>query len=235
MSFRRSPSRAGGSSSGKIPRTEARTSCAVCRPSTCASCRMSSASRGRGGRVPARRDIGTGLLVQPPTRQVELGSHRQCFLENDAVRLEEGIDVTSGPARVVCKGHCSTAEHLEVCHHAAPGKPVAQTAVRLLDGRAVEQWRGIAHAASILVVGDEHAPPAEGGRCMHERLCARLACRTGTRNAATRGMPTTPARPCHLAWQGARQAPRRARPSAHRRSVPALPRTVPPERACHRR
>ena len=34
-------------------------------------------------------------------------------------------------------------------HHAAPGKPVAKTAERLLDARTVEQWRGIAHAASI--------------------------------------------------------------------------------------
>jgi hypothetical protein len=63
--------------------------------------------------------------------------------------LEEGIDVTGCPARVVRKGHRSTAEHVEVCHHAAPGKPVAKTAERLLDARAVEQRRGIAHAASI--------------------------------------------------------------------------------------
>lgn len=47
MSSRRSLRRAGGSSSGKTARTEARTSSTVCRPSTCASCRMSSASRGR--------------------------------------------------------------------------------------------------------------------------------------------------------------------------------------------
>jgi hypothetical protein len=65
------------------------------------------------------------------------------------VRPEEGIDVTSGPARVVRKGHRSAAEHVEVCYHAAPGKPVAKTAEGLLDARAVEQRRGIAHAASI--------------------------------------------------------------------------------------
>ena len=32
------------------------------------------------------------------------------------------------PARVVPKRHRSTAEHVKVCHHAAPGKPVTQTA-----------------------------------------------------------------------------------------------------------
>ena len=63
-----------------------------------------------GRRVPARRDIGTGLLVQPPAGQAEFGCHRQCLLKNDAVRLEEGIDVTSGPARVVCEGHRGTPE-----------------------------------------------------------------------------------------------------------------------------
>ena len=66
-------------------------------------------------------------------------------------------------------------------------------------------------------------PLAERGRSMHERPRARLECRTGTRSAAARGMPTTPARPCHLAWQDARQALRRAHPSAHRRSAQAHP------------
>jgi len=65
------------------------------------------------------------------------------------VRLEEGIDVPGGPARVVCEGHRGAAEHVEVCHYAAPGKPVAKAAEGILDSRAVKQWRGIAHAASI--------------------------------------------------------------------------------------
>ena len=117
MSLRRSPSRAGGSSSGKISRTEARTSWALCRPSTCASCRMSSASRGRAAsafiargcsgevaktrrrgwsntrdaaRVPARRDIRTGLLIQPPTRQAELGSHGQFYSRTRPCRAGRG-------------------------------------------------------------------------------------------------------------------------------------------------
>jgi hypothetical protein len=38
---------------------------------------------------------------------------------------------------------------VEICHYAAPGKPVAETAKNLLDACAIEQWRGIAHAASI--------------------------------------------------------------------------------------
>ena len=66
-------------------------------------------------------------------------------------------------------------------------------------------------------------PLAERGQSMHERLRARLECRTGTGSAAARGMPATPARPCHLAWQDARQALRRAHLSAHRRSAQAHP------------
>lgn len=143
-----------------------------------------------GCRVPARRDIGTGLLVQPPAGQIELGSHRQCFLKDDAVRLEEGIGET--PPRCPC------------------GRAVARGRSRGVD----------------LVVGDEHTPPAERGRSMYKRLRARLECRTGTRSAAARGMQTNSARSYHLAWQEARRAPRRARPSAHRRSVPAHPRAV---------
>ena len=65
------------------------------------------------------------------------------------MRFEEGIDVPGSPARVVCEGHRSTAEYVDVCHHAAPGKPVAKAAEGLLDARAVKQWGGIAHAASI--------------------------------------------------------------------------------------
>jgi hypothetical protein len=36
------------------------------------------------------------LLVEPPTGQAQLSGHHQCFLEDDAMRLEEGIDVTGG-------------------------------------------------------------------------------------------------------------------------------------------
>ena len=91
-------------------------------------------------------------------------------------------------------------------------------------GRAVARARS---RGVDLVVGDEHAPPAQRGRGMHERLRARPAYQTGTRSAAARGMPPRPARPRHRAWQGGRQARQRARPSAHRRSgrVPACSRS----------
>ncbi len=102
-----------------------------------------------GGRVPAGCDIGAGLLVQPPIWQAEFGGHRVGFLKDNAVGLEEGVDVTGGPARVVGKSHRGATEHVEVCDHAAPGKPVAEAAECLLDARAVEQRRGTAHAASI--------------------------------------------------------------------------------------
>ena len=102
-----------------------------------------------GRRVSVRCDIGTGLLVQPPAGPAEFGGYGQCFLKDDAVRFEEGIDVPGSPARVVCEGHRSAAEYVDVCHHAAPGKPAAEAAEGLLDARAVTQWGEIAHAASI--------------------------------------------------------------------------------------
>jgi len=102
-----------------------------------------------GRRIPARSDIGRGLLIQPPPGQAQLCGHGQCFLKDDAMRLEQGIDVTGGPARVVRKGHRSTAEHVEVSHHAASCKPVAEAAESVFDARAVEEGRRIAHAASI--------------------------------------------------------------------------------------
>ncbi|HLX50462.1 MAG TPA: hypothetical protein VKS82_19215, partial [Streptosporangiaceae bacterium] len=46
--------------------------------------------------------------------------------------------VTGGPARVISEGHRRTAEHIQICHHAAPGKPVTEAAEGLLDARAVE-------------------------------------------------------------------------------------------------
>jgi hypothetical protein len=103
----------------------------------------------RGSRVAARRDIGAGLLVQPPAGQTELGGDRLRLLKDDAVRFEEGIDVAGGSARVIRESHGGASEHVEVCDHAAAGQPVAKAAEGLLDACAVEQRRGIAHAASI--------------------------------------------------------------------------------------
>jgi len=65
-------------------------------------------------------------------------------------------------------------------------------------------------------------PLAERGRSMHERLRA-PGVSNGNQKRRSPRMPTTPARPCHLAWQDARQALRRAHPSAHRRSAQAHP------------
>jgi hypothetical protein len=91
-----------------------------------------------GGRVPAGRDIGARLLVQPPPGQAELGGHRQCFLVHDAMRLEQGIDVPRSPARIVGEGHRGAAEHVHVRDNASLGQPVAQMAESFFNTRAVE-------------------------------------------------------------------------------------------------
>ena len=46
-------------------------------------------------------------------------------------------------------GHRSTAEHIDVCDHAALGQTVAEPTEGFLDARAVEYGQRIAHAASI--------------------------------------------------------------------------------------
>jgi hypothetical protein len=65
------------------------------------------------------------------------------------VRPEQRVDITGSPPGIVGKGHRSATEHVQVGDHAAPGKPVAETAKGIFDTRPVEQRRGIAHAASI--------------------------------------------------------------------------------------
>ncbi len=173
-----------------------------------------------GRRVSVRCDIGTGLLVQPPAGQAELGGYGQCFLKDDAVRFEEGINVPGSPAsrmrgpsqrRRICR--CLPPRRAWQAGRRGGGRPP-----RCPRGQAVERDRS---RRVDLVVGDEHAPPAERGRGMHERLRARPAYRTGTRSAAAREMPTTQARPRRLAWPGVRPVLQRAHPSAHRRSLPA--------------
>ena len=95
------------------------------------------------------RDVGTGLLVQPPRGQPEFGAYSVRFLEHDAVRLEHRIDIPGGPARVISQCHRGTAEHVDVSDYAALGKPVAQAPEDLLHPRTVEQRTAAAHAASI--------------------------------------------------------------------------------------
>jgi hypothetical protein len=49
------------------------------------------------------------LLIQPPWRQAQVICDRQRLLAHDAMGLEHGIDITGGPASVVCQGRsCAT-------------------------------------------------------------------------------------------------------------------------------
>lgn len=65
-------------------------------------------------RVPARGDVGAGLLVQPPPRKPKLGRYGQGLFVHDAVRLEQRVHVTGSAPGIVGKGHGRTAEHIEV-------------------------------------------------------------------------------------------------------------------------
>jgi hypothetical protein len=100
-------------------------------------------------RIPARGDIRASLLIQPPPGQAKLGRDGQCLFMHDAVRFEQRIHVAGSPPGVVGEGHGGAAEYVEVGDHAAPGEPLTEAAESVLEGRPVEQRRGIAHAASI--------------------------------------------------------------------------------------
>jgi hypothetical protein len=100
-------------------------------------------------RIPARGDIGAGLLVQPPPGQAKLGRYSQCLIVHNTMRFEQSIHVAGSPPGIVRKGHGSAAEDIEICDHAAAGEPLAETAKSILDTGPVKQWRGITHAASI--------------------------------------------------------------------------------------
>jgi hypothetical protein len=43
-------------------------------------------------RIPARRDIRTGLLIQPPAGQAQLGAYCPRFFKHNAIRLEQCIN-----------------------------------------------------------------------------------------------------------------------------------------------
>jgi hypothetical protein len=63
--------------------------------------------------------------------------------------LEQSVHIAGGTARVVSQGHCGTAEHVDIRHHAPLGQPVTEAAECLLDALPIEQRRRFAHAASI--------------------------------------------------------------------------------------
>lgn len=55
-------------------------------------------------RVSARRGVGTGLLIEPPARQAQFVCHDLGFFKDDAVRLEQGINVAGSATRVIGQG-----------------------------------------------------------------------------------------------------------------------------------
>ena len=73
----------------------------------------------------------------------------QLEVADDAVRLEQGVDIAGGAAGVIGQGHRGPAEYVNVGYHAALGQPVAEPPEDLLDPRAVKDRADIAHAASI--------------------------------------------------------------------------------------
>jgi hypothetical protein len=92
----------------------------------------------RWRRIPARRDIRTGLLIQPPAGQAQFGAYCPRFFMHNAMRLEQRINIPRGTARVVSQGHRSTAEHVNVRHHATLGEPVTEPTEGLFDALAAE-------------------------------------------------------------------------------------------------
>ena len=83
--------------------------------------------------------------------------------------------------------------------------------------------RGRASRGVDLVVGGEHARLRNAARACTSACARAWSVEREPEAPQPAGCLLTPARPCHLAWQDARQALRRAHLSAHRRSAQAHP------------
>ncbi|WP_327041670.1 hypothetical protein OG400_33025 [Micromonospora ureilytica] len=68
------------------------------------------------------------------------------FVEHDAVRLEDSIDVPGRAARVVGQSHRCPAKDVDIRNHAPLSKPVAQPVEGIFDRSTVQQWVIGAHA-----------------------------------------------------------------------------------------
>jgi hypothetical protein len=100
-------------------------------------------------RIAAWRDVGAGLLIQPPAGQAKLSRYGQCLVMDDAVRFKQCIHVAGSPPGVEGESHGSAAEHVKVRDYAPLGEPLAKAPESILDACPIEQWRGFTHAASI--------------------------------------------------------------------------------------
>ena len=94
------------------------------------------------------------LLVQPPVGQAQFSGYCPGFFKHDAVRLEQGINITGGTARVIGQGHRGATEYVDVGHHAPLSQPVTKPAEGILDAldaeiAAAAQDAGMSYSAWI--------------------------------------------------------------------------------------
>ncbi len=76
------------------------------------------------------RDVDTGLLVEPPFWQAKFVGYFLRCLEHHSMRMENRINVPCRPPGIVGKGHCGTADDVDIGDHAASSKPVPEQAER---------------------------------------------------------------------------------------------------------
>jgi hypothetical protein len=78
-------------------------------------------------------DIGAGLLVEPPGRQVQFLGHQAGFVKNDPVRNEERVNVSGDSVSVIRERHRGATNDEEVGYDPAPYEPVTEQCKRVFE------------------------------------------------------------------------------------------------------
>ena len=103
-------------------------------------------------------DVNAGLLIKPPVGKPEVIGNLACLLQEDSVRLEHRIDITSHARSVVGHGHRGTANHKHVRYDSPSGQPLPKRREGSFDlFPAKEDVTRLGHAASRSLAGPEIA------------------------------------------------------------------------------
>ena len=88
--------------------------------------------------VPTGGDVDACLFVEPPLWEPQLGGHDLGLFEDDAMRLEDGVDVSSGASGVIRQGHRGAPEDVDIRHNPSSSQTFAQVSECELDGPPIE-------------------------------------------------------------------------------------------------
>lgn len=102
----------------------------------------------RSCRVAPASHVCARLLIEPPGRQSKLISDSTRLFQNNAMRLEDSVNITCRPAPTIGHRHSRATDHINVGYDAARDKLVTKQPERFLDRRPVKKRASLAHATS---------------------------------------------------------------------------------------